>query len=102
MTEDGTPHFIVLASASPRRRELLAQIGLPFEVVVADVIEHEEAATDPRTMVAHNAALKADWVSARFPEALVLGADTTVFVDGTALNKPSDGAEAPTIRYTTG
>jgi septum formation protein len=85
---------LILASASPRRRELLAQLGVPFEVVVADVVEHEDASTDPRTMVAHNAALKADWVAARHPEALVLGADTTVFIDNCALNKPRDGAEA--------
>lgn len=85
---------LILASASPRRRELLAQLGVEFEVVVADVVEHEEASTDPRVMVAHNAALKADWVAARHPEAIVLGADTTVFLDGHALNKPRDGAEA--------
>ena len=58
---------LILASASPRRRELLASLGVPFEVVVANVTEHEDAATDPRTMVAHNAALKADWVAARHP-----------------------------------
>ncbi len=85
---------LILASASPRRRELLARLGHPFDVVVADVVEHEEATTDPRVMVAHNAALKAGWVSARHPGALVLGADTTVFLDGHALNKPRDGAEA--------
>jgi septum formation protein len=45
-------------------------------------------------MVAHNAALKADWVAVRNPNAVVLGADTTVFLDGTALNKPANGAEA--------
>ena len=84
------PPRLILASASPRRRELLAQLGLPFEVVVADVTEHEDPATDPRVMVAHNAALKADWVSLRHPEALVLGADTTVFLDGAAINKPRD------------
>lgn len=44
--------------------------------------------------VSHNAALKAGWVSERFPEALVLGADTTVFVEGRALNKPGSLAEA--------
>jgi septum formation protein len=88
-----TPRLI-LASASPRRRELLAQLGVPFEVVVADVTEHEDPTTDPRTMVAHNAALKADWVSSRYPDAIVLGADTTVFLDGTAINKPSDLGEA--------
>jgi septum formation protein len=85
---------LILASASPRRRELLAQLGLPFEVVVADVTEHEDPATDPRVMVAHNAALKADWVAVRHPEAVVLGADTTVFLDGAAINKPRDRDES--------
>ena len=87
------PPFI-LASASPRRRELLAGLGVEFEVVAARVVEHEHPATDPRVMVAHNAALKADWVAVRRPEAFVLGADTTVFIDGAALNKPRDAAEA--------
>ncbi len=81
---------LILASASPRRRELLAQLGMPFEIVVAAVTEHEEATTDPRVMVAHNAALKADWVAAQHPEAWVLGADTTVSIDSLALNKPRD------------
>jgi septum formation protein len=85
---------LILASASPRRRELLAELGVDFEVITAQVTEHEEATTDPRVMVAHNAALKADWVAARCPDAWVLGADTTVFIDGHALNKPADGAEA--------
>ena len=85
---------LILASASPRRRELLAQLGVPFEVVVAGIVEHEESTTDPRTMVAHNAALKAEWVAERHPGAVVLGADTTVFIDGHALNKPSDLAAA--------
>ncbi len=85
---------LILASASPRRRELLGQLGVAFDVVTADVTEHEETTTDPRVMVAHNAALKADWVAARHPDAIVLGADTTVFIDGCALNKPRDGAEA--------
>jgi septum formation protein len=88
---------LILASASPRRRELLAQLGVPFEVVVAAVTEHEESSTDPRVMVAHNAALKAGWVAGRHPEATVLGADTTVFIDGQALNKPRDLADARTM-----
>lgn len=85
---------LILASASPRRRELLAQLGVPFEVIVAQVTEHEEATTDPRVMVAHNAVLKAEWVAERHPDAFVLGADTTVFIDNHALNKPADLAEA--------
>ena len=85
---------LILASASPRRRELLAELGVKFDVITAQVTEHEDPTTDPRVMVAHNAALKADWVAERHPEAFVLGADTTVFIDGHALNKPRDGAEA--------
>src|SRR4051812_40183480 len=85
---------LILASASPRRRELLAELGFPFEVIVADVTEHEESSTDPRLMVAHNAALKADWVAERNRDAIVLGADTTVFIDGHALNKPPDVSAA--------
>ncbi len=85
---------LILASASPRRRELLARLGVPFAVIAADVLENEDAAADPRGLVAHNAALKADWVAARHPDAFVLGADTTVFLSGAVLNKPADCAEA--------
>jgi len=88
------PTRLILASASPRRRELLSRLGIPFDVVVADVTEHEDPTTDPRVMVAHNAALKADWVARRHPDAVVLGADTTVFLDGHAINKPGDLDEA--------
>jgi septum formation protein len=85
---------LILASASPRRRELLASLGLEFEVIPADVTEHEAPDADPREMVKHNAALKADWVAAKYPDATVIGADTTVFIDRTVLNKPRDGTEA--------
>jgi septum formation protein len=86
--------MLILASASPRRRELLAGLGVAFEVMPAEVVEHEATDSDPRAMVRHNAALKAEWVAARRPGALVLGADTTVFIDGRVLNKPRDLAEA--------
>jgi len=85
---------LILASASPRRKQLLSELGLTFEVVVAQVTEHEDPDTDPKHMVTHNAALKADWVAACHPDAWVLGADTTVFIDNTALNKPADLAGA--------
>lgn len=81
---------LILASASPRRRELLGALGVRFEVVVANVTEHEDPTLDPRVMVARNSALKADAVAALHPRAWVLGADTTVFIDGHALNKPAD------------
>ncbi len=92
MTPD--PAGLILASASPRRQELLARLGLPFSVFVAAVTEDETPDADPRRLVGHNAALKAAWVSARFPAATVLGADTTVCLDGHVLNKPADAAAA--------
>ncbi len=67
---------------------------MPFEVIPAEVTEQEDPSSEPRAMVSHNAALKADWVAARHPEAMVLGADTTVFVDRTVLNKPRDLEDA--------
>ena len=85
---------LILASASPRRLELLGQLGLTFDIVPAEVTEHEAPDSDPRHMVSHNAALKAEWVSARHPDATVLGADTTVFIDNVVLNKPRDLDEA--------
>jgi septum formation protein len=85
---------LILASASPRRRELLAGLGVEFTIVPAEVTEYEAADADPRAMVAHNAALKAEWVAERHPQATVIGADTTVFLDRTVLNKPKDGREA--------
>jgi len=88
------PPYLLLASASPRRRELLAELGVTFTVVAAGVVEDEDPLLDPRRMVAHNAALKADWVAARHPSAVVLGADTTVALDGQALNKPADPTAA--------
>jgi septum formation protein len=88
------PSQLILASASPRRRELLASLGFRFEVMPAEVVEHEDPDSEPLEMVRRNAALKAVWVAARRPEALVLGADTTVYIDGKVLNKPADLAEA--------
>ena len=88
------PSPLILASASPRRHELLGQLGIPFTVVTAEVTENEDPAADPRVLVAHNAALKAGWVAERHSQALVLGADTTVFLDGVVLNKPADLADA--------
>lgn len=85
---------LVLASASPRRTELLREAGLPHRVVVAGVTEHEDPASDPREMVLHNARLKARAVARLEPFAVVLGADTTVALGDRVLNKPADLAEA--------
>ena len=89
-----SPLPFILASASPRRTELLRDAGLPHRVVVAAVTEHEDPSTDPVQMVLHNARLKAAAVSLLHPEALVLGSDTTVALGDRALNKPADLAES--------
>lgn len=85
---------LVLASASPRRRFLLEQLGLRFEVCPAQVQEHEEPDSCPRETVLHNARLKAAHVAALRPGELVLGSDTTVALEDEVLHKPADLAEA--------
>lgn len=89
-----SPLVLILASASPRRTELLREAGIPHRVLVAAVTEHEDPTTDPARMVLHNARLKAAAVSRLHPAALVLGADTTVALGDRALNKPADLAES--------
>ena len=85
-----SPLVLILASASPRRTELLSEAGIPHRIVVAAVTEHEDPSTDPAEMVLHNARLKAAAVSRLHPDALVLGSDTTVALGDRALNKPAD------------
>ena len=85
---------IVLASRSPRRRELLALFDLPFEVLDADVDEAPRAGESAEAMTERLAVAKATAVSCRCPGRWVLGGDTTVFVDGDLLGKPADRSEA--------
>ena len=85
---------MILASQSPRRRELLAREGVPFRVEVRDTEEVHDASLPPEQLCAINAAAKALAVAQEFPEEVVIGADTLVFIDGTLLGKPADEAEA--------
>lgn len=85
---------LVLASASPRRRELLLSIGLDFEVAPSSVEELRGEAEDPESYVLRLSQEKAGEVSTRRPGAWVIGADTTVYIDGSILEKPSDRADA--------
>ncbi|SHK02612.1 Maf family protein [Rhodothermus profundi] len=85
---------LILASRSPRRRKLLAQLGLDFEVHPSDLDENATNHRLPEQLVEQLALEKARTVAARFPEALTLGADTIVVLDGMVLNKPADEAEA--------
>ncbi len=86
--------MIILASQSPRRSELLARAGLEFRVEVRDTDEVHDASMAPQELCAVNAAAKAAVVAAEFPDDIVIGADTLVFIDGMPLGKPADEAAA--------
>ena len=90
------PRRLVLASASPRRLELLRLAGLDPEVRAADVDESIRAEEDPGVYVARLARAKARAVAGGRDEAVeaVLGADTTVVCDGVVMGKPRDAEEA--------
>jgi len=85
---------LILASQSPRRRKLIELLGRPVHVVPAGVDEETIDDPDPRTNVLRTADLKANAVAARFPEDVVIAADTTVAVDGHMLGKPAGTSEA--------
>ncbi|MGH8116064.1 MAG: Maf family protein [Rhodanobacteraceae bacterium] len=90
--------MLYLASKSPRRRELLTQLGVTFAIVDVDVPELRDADESPRGYVERVARAKAragfDVAAARDPEAVVLGADTEVILDGRVFGKPRDAADA--------
>ena len=83
----------MLASGSPRRRELLGQLGASFTIAVPDIDETPHDGEEPRTYVRRLAAEKAAAVAAP-DDALVIAADTTVELDGRILGKPVDAADA--------
>lgn len=85
---------IILASASPRRRELLTLVGIPHVVEPADVDESVQPGERPAPYVERLARAKAAALAGRHPQAVIVAADTTVVVDGEILGKPSDAAEA--------
>ena len=85
------PKMLILASASPRRAKLLRAIGLDFAVRVSHAAEVTEGL--PRTIVSENALTKARAI-ADDPNALVIGADTIVVLDGAVFGKPVDAADA--------
>lgn len=85
---------IVLASASPRRYELLTSLGLDVRVLPSNVDEGDRPGYGPRELAAFHAAAKADAVAVREPGGLIVAADTVVDIDGIALGKPSDPADA--------
>jgi septum formation protein len=88
------PPVVILASASPRRTELLARIGIRHTVDPAHVDESVAPGETALAYVRRLAIAKAEAVAARHPDAAVIAADTTVIVDGDILGKPVDAADA--------
>jgi septum formation protein len=90
-------HPLVLGSGSPRRREMLSALRLPFQVLAADIDEERRAGEAPLDYLTRIAAEKLEAVRGRLgsaPHAAILVADTTVVIDGDVLGKPADLADA--------
>lgn len=85
---------LVLASGSPRRKDLLEEAGFDFQVVVPEVEENEDVSVSIRRLTQENAALKAAAVAHVHPQAVVLAADTLVLLGERVLTKPADREEA--------
>jgi len=88
------PADLILASASPRRRELLAQAGYRFQVVPSEVEEPTGRGSSARQTAVERARAKARAVAAKYPGHVVLAADTLVLLKGHILGKPADAADA--------
>jgi septum formation protein len=85
---------LILASASPRRAELLRQLQPEFQIVPSEATEMMNEQLSPQELCQLNAHRKARAVAKKIPDALVLGADTLVFLDGEIMGKPRDLADA--------
>lgn len=85
---------IILASASPRRKELMELAGYDFEVICADIVEVVPEEAMPQEVVMSLALQKAQAVAAEHKEAVVIGSDTVVALDGKILGKPHSEQEA--------
>ena len=87
-------HKLILASSSPRRKELLSQAGVQFDTIVSGCDETPIPGESVKEMVERLAVVKAAAVADQYRDSLVLGADTTVWIDGESLGKPSSVEEA--------
>jgi len=85
---------IILASGSPRRRELLKSLGIEFEVYKPDVDEHALDDESPSELCARLSSLKAEAGAEKFPDSLIIAADTIVVIDSMILGKPKDRHDA--------
>jgi septum formation protein len=85
---------LILASKSPRRYELLKQVGLDFEVIASNVMEGFAQRVSPQEQVIRLAEAKARNVAGGYPDSWVIAADTIVIIDGSILGKPRNREEA--------
>jgi septum formation protein len=90
------PFRLILASGSPARRALLSRAGYQFEVTPSNINEPTNF-SDPRTLVQQVAWLKAAAVAPRVSDGIVLAADTVGWIEGQAIGKPADAADARRI-----
>jgi len=89
---------VVLASASPRRRKLLEQVGLQFDIIPANIDEDDIAITSPEQFVMELARRKALHIAkTEATDKIVIGSDTTVYLGDELLNKPMDEKDAYTM-----
>ncbi len=100
MSENATSTDLILASASPRRQQLLAHLDVPFRVEPSSIVEELPIETDGVTAAKHLALAKAVEVGLRYPESLVIGADTVVVFEVRILGKPAGAEDAVTVLTT--
>lgn len=84
----------ILASASPRRVEILKTLGLDFEAAAPDIVEEQLDGEAPADFVVRSARAKVDAVASRVESGIVIGADTVVVIDGRPLGKPASPDDA--------
>lgn len=99
MTASPEPLDFVLASASPRRKQILGLLNIPFRTEVADTNESPQPAESSLELVRRLARAKALAVARRNPDAVVLAADTVVVFEGAVIGKPADADEASEILH---
>lgn len=84
----------ILASASPRRKEILSNAGFTFQIIPSDADENTEETLSPEETVKELAKRKAQYISQKYPDAVIFGCDTVVAVDGKILGKPENDSDA--------
>ncbi len=88
---------IVLASGSPRRHKLLSEMGYDFEIVTPAIPEENAPGETPQDYVKRLSRLKAESVALKYPDSLIVGADTVVVLERTILGKPESKSEAKSM-----